>query len=55
MTVIEVLVHVVVCPPGIVIVSVLRIVEVAGGSDKPGEVGDNGPVVVVVTLVEAVD
>jgi hypothetical protein len=55
MTVVEVLVQVVVCPPGIVLVSVLRILEVTGEGDEPVDVSDTPPVVVVVNLVRVVD
>jgi hypothetical protein len=52
---VEVLVQVVVRPPGIVLVSILRIVEVTGEGDEPVDVGDTPPIVVVVTRVKAVD
>jgi hypothetical protein len=48
------LVRVIVCPPRIVLVSVLRMIEVIGEDRKLVDVADTPPTVVAVTLVKVV-
>jgi hypothetical protein len=51
---VEVLVHVVVCPPSIVLVSVLREVDVIGGGSTVVEVDGSSPMTIVVVIVKVV-